>query len=219
MGIRFFGACGAPVVPRRVVSFQSVAIAALFAAALFLLPQIAQAQFVQQGDKLLGGGASGSAEQGTSVAVSADGNTALVGGPADSSGTGAVWVYTRDSSNGTWAQQGSKLVGNGLTLTANEGSSVALSADGNTAIFGGPLATPDPGFDNVGIGGVWVFTRDSNGTWTQQSSMLIGVGAMGVAAQGTSVALSADGNTAIAGGPADNFSFSFGPFGPIGDGA
>jgi len=46
-----------------------------------------------------------------------DGNTAIVGGPADSnssntngSGTmGATWVYTR--TNGVWTQQGAKLVG------------------------------------------------------------------------------------------------------------
>jgi hypothetical protein len=43
--------------------------------------------------------------------VSADGNTAIVGGPGDNSGTGAAWVYTR--SGGAWTQQGNKLVGTG----------------------------------------------------------------------------------------------------------
>jgi hypothetical protein len=47
--------------------------------------------------------------QGTSVALSGDGNTAIVGLPGDNNQTGAAWVYTR--SNGVWGQQGSKLVG------------------------------------------------------------------------------------------------------------
>jgi hypothetical protein len=44
----------------------------------------------------------------------------------------------------------------------------------------------------------------SGGLWTQQSSKLVGSGAVGPAFQGASVSLSADGNTAIIGGPADN---------------
>lgn len=153
----------------------------------------------QQGAKLVGTGAAGQATQGTSVALSQDGNTFIEGGPQDANGLGAAWVFTR--SNGVWTQQGNKLVG---TLTAGafgtaQGSSVALSADGNTALVGGPL-------DNNGLGAVWVFTR-SNGVWTQQGGKLIasdsasnGNGSY----MGWSVALSADGNTALAGAPRDS---------------
>ena len=49
---------------------------------------------------------------------------------------GAAWVFTR--SNGVWTQQGSKLVGSDAVGFARQGTSVALSADGNTAIIGGP---------------------------------------------------------------------------------
>jgi hypothetical protein len=52
--------------------------------------------------------------QGQSVALSGDGNTALVGGPDDNNNLGAVWVFTRDSS-GNWSQQGNKLVGSGAS--------------------------------------------------------------------------------------------------------
>ena len=52
----------------------------------------ALAQFSQQGPKLVGTDAVGSAGQGDSVSVSGDGNTAIVGGFGDNSGTGAVWV-------------------------------------------------------------------------------------------------------------------------------
>jgi len=57
----------------------------------------ANAQFVQQGGKLLGTGEVGNAELGNSVAVSSDGNTAIVGGPGDNGaypiGVGAAWVF------------------------------------------------------------------------------------------------------------------------------
>jgi hypothetical protein len=58
-----------------------------------------------------------------------------------------------------FTQQGPKLVGTGTTQYGNFGASVALSADGNTAI--------------VGNGGAWVFTC-SGGVWTQQGQTLVG---------------------------------------------
>jgi hypothetical protein len=76
-----------------------------------------------------------------------------------------LWVYTR--SGGVWTQQGNKLVGTGAvgttTRNAEQGWSVALSADGNTTIAGGP-------FDNNGNGAVWVFVQPTeedckNGGW------------------------------------------------------
>ena len=168
----------------------------LVAAAALAATQPAQAQFTQQGAKLVGTGAAGAAQQGTTVALSADGNTAIVGGYNDNSGAGAAWVLTR--SGGVWTQQGAKLVGTGAIGNARQGWSVALSADGNTAIIGGWA-------DNSGMGAAWVFTR-SGGVWTQQGAKLVGTGAAigGPVRQGYSVALSADGNTAIIGGSIDN---------------
>ena len=148
----------------------------------------------QQGPKLVGSGVSGNPAQGRSVALSADGNTALIGGPQDDSSTGAVWVFTRSA--GAWTQQGLKLVGTGAIGGSKQGYSVALSADGNTAIVGGNQ-------DAAGTGAVWIFTR-TNGTWTQQGTKLVGSDVSGAASLGTSVALSADGNTALTGGVTDN---------------
>ena len=150
--------------------------------------------WTQQGSKLVGSDYLGDAQQGISVSLSADGNTAMVGGYNDNSGLGAAWVYTRSS--GTWAQQGSKLVGTGNIGAADQGTSVSLSADGNTAIVGAYN-------DNSGVGATWVFTRIGT-TWTQQGPKLVGTGSIGAADQGRSVSLSADGNTAIVGGFADN---------------
>ncbi len=161
---------------------------------LLFLAHAAGAQFIQLGNKLVGQGAVGSAAQGTSVAVSADGNTLIVGGPGDDGGVGAAWVFVR--AGVVWVQQGDKLVGSGEVRPAAQGTSVAISADGSTAIVGGPN-------DSAGVGAVWVFTR-SGGVWTQQGSKLVGTGAIGSPQQGWSVALSADGSTAIAGGPSDD---------------
>jgi hypothetical protein len=105
--------------------------AALCFLALLVSPELASAQFAQQGSKLVGTGAIVPSDQGTSVALSADGNTAIVGGYCDNLCTGAAWVYTRG--NGVWTQQGVKLVGTDAVGAAGQGRSVALSADGNTA--------------------------------------------------------------------------------------
>jgi hypothetical protein len=148
----------------------------------------------QQGDKLIGTGAVGPASQGISVAISADGNTAIVGAPDDNNTRGAAWVFTRSGT--TWTQQGPKLVGTGAVGVANQGKSVAISADGNTAMVGGYA-------DNGYLGAVWIFTRNGS-NWSQQGNKLVGTGAVGNADQGFSTALSADGNTALVGGVADN---------------
>ena len=174
--------------------------------------------------------------QGWSVALSGDGNTAAVGGPADGNGTGATWIFTR--SGGVWSQQGAKLaaagfsvalsggVGNILLVGLNAGAtasvfvrnggvwaqfaeftgtpttggpigpSVALSADGNTALLGGRG-------DNTNVGAAWVFTFN-DGVWTQNGSKLVASDETGAGSFGYGVALSADGSTAVIGGPADN---------------
>jgi hypothetical protein len=177
--------------------------------------QLAQEQIFQPGLRLFIVGAVGSTNQGMSVALSANGDTAIVGGPGPNNAdrdrssfvgpTGAAWVFTR--SGGVWTQQSNKLVGTGVyragepPLPLGQGMSVALSADGNTAIVGGWRAEA-----------VWVFTR-SSGVWMQQGEKLVGTGAAGNARQGMSVALSADGNTAIVGGPSDNARDGSVPFG------
>lgn len=155
---------------------------------------LAEAQFLQQGPKLIGTAAVGFSAQGAAVALSADGNTALVGGPWDdnigptSSPKGAAWVFTRSS--GSWRQEGPKLTGLGSVGAAGLGSAVALSADGNTALVSGSA-------DDSARGAVWVFTR-SGGIWSQQGTKLqVPIRISG--AFGVSVALSADGNTAIVG--------------------
>ncbi|WP_448697761.1 gliding motility-associated C-terminal domain-containing protein [Mucilaginibacter sp. AW1-3] len=155
--------------------------------------------WTQQGNKLVGTGHGPICGQGTSVALSADGNTAMIGGPLEGGDIGAIWVFTRNAN--TWAQQGNKLtVSDNIGLT-DLGRSVALSADGNTAIAGGY-------YDNNYIGAAWLFTRSGN-TWVQQGNKLVGTfaGINPYQVQGTAVALSADGHTAIVGGTSNSTYF------------
>jgi hypothetical protein len=159
----------------------------VFASATMVLsPAVVCAQFVQQGPKLVVSDATVDS-MGWSAAISADGNTAIVGDPEDNHEIGAVFIFTRSGS--TWTQQGPKLVASDATGIAGLGYSVAISADGNTAIAAGV-------FDNNYAGSTWIFVR-SGSTWTQQGPKLADIGA-------DAVALSADGNTAIVGNWEDN---------------
>lgn len=93
---------------------------------------------------------------GYSVSLSADGGTLAVGatgsdvdGNADQ---GTASVFTRD---GGWALQATLTTAT-AAAKANFGTSVSLSADGNTLAVGGP---------NAGAGAANVFTR-ANGAWS-----------------------------------------------------
>jgi hypothetical protein len=138
---------------------------------------------------------------GYSVALSSNGTTALVGAPGDDALAGAAWIFTRVGA--TWTQQGQKLTAPEqpgeppCTREAAEcgfGRSVALSADGSTALIGAPRAEP-------GHGAAWAFTRTGT-SWAQFGPRLTkGIEAPGGGSFGRSVALSADGDTAIVGEP------------------
>ncbi len=151
--------------------------------------------WTQQGEKLTGAGESGEGFFGTSLALSEDGDTALIGGYKDNGNVGAAWVFARSGS--TWTQQGEKLTGAGESGEGRFGISVALSGDGATALIGGRS-------DKKNIGAAWVFAR-SGSTWTQQGEKLTGAGeSPGGSEFGYSVALSGDGGTALIGGPNDD---------------
>jgi hypothetical protein len=144
---------------------------------------------------------------GVSLALSADGNTALIGSPREKRpcptkaepfreciNQGAAWVLTRTGA--TWSNQAILLGGEEEGASGRFGRGVALSADGKTALVGAPAAQGH-------VGAAWVFTR-SGTTWTQQPGRLAASGEVGQGHFGYSLALSADGTTALIGGPADS---------------
>ncbi len=157
---------------------------------------------------------------GSAVSLSADGNTLAVGAYYEDSsatgidgdqtdnwapGSGSVYVFSRSGS--TWIQQayvkasntgsGDRFFGSGDQF----GSSVSLSADGNTLAVGAiEEASNATGIDGdqtnnwvLGSGAVYVFGR-SGGTWAQQAY----VKASNTGPDdsfGSAVSLSSDGNT------------------------
>ncbi len=84
-------------------------------------PFVEQAEITGIGRKYFGGGEYG-------VALSADGNTALI---AEWEEVGDAYVFTRSGS--TWSLQAQLAQPSGIT--GGIGHSVALSADGNTALL------------------------------------------------------------------------------------
>jgi hypothetical protein len=130
---------------------------------------------------------------GTSVSLSGDGNTAIVGANyEDTNGTdaGAAYIFTR--SGGTWTQQ-QKIQASDVQGDDNFGYRVSLSSDGNTALISAHFE--DTGATNAGA--AYIFTR-SNGTWTQQQKIQASDAQL-ADYFGNSVSLSSDGNTAIVG--------------------
>jgi uncharacterized membrane protein len=94
-------------------------------AMVFIVVALA-AGWVSQGSKLVGSSNVGASQQGVSIALSANGNTAIIGGPYDDSSKGAVWIFIRTA--GTWSQQTKIVPSTGVQA----GFSVAISDDGNT---------------------------------------------------------------------------------------
>lgn len=140
---------------------------------------------------------------GWSVALSDDGNTALIGAYLENtspySDNGAAYVFTRSGS--TWTQQ-AKLTASDLQSSDLLGIAVALSSDGNTAILGASNESTSPYTSN---GAAYVFTR-SGSTWTQQAKLL--ASDLGNNDNfGLCVAISDNGNTAIIGAPEKTSSY------------
>jgi hypothetical protein len=151
----------------------------------------------------------GAGDFGTSVALSSDGNTALVGTANDNNSVGSASVFIRNGT--TWINQHTLYAptsGADMEIGLGDfGTSVALSADGKTALVGGPGDNPINAPFDPGVGAAWVFNRNDN-TWDGGQKLTApssGTEAEINSAQlGGSVALSSDGTTALIGGPHDN---------------
>ncbi len=133
---------------------------------------------------------------GSSVAVSADGNTFVVGSPYDDdNGTDSGSVYYFHWNGLLW--QTNKFTASDGESSDQFGNSVAVSADGNTFVVGS-LYDDDNGTDS---GSVYYFHW--NGSLWQTNKFIASDGANGDNF-GCSVAVSADGNTFVVGSPYDN---------------
>ena len=140
----------------------------------------------QQAELTAGDGVAGD-QFGSAVALSANGNTALIGAPGRASATGAAYMFVRSGS--VWSQQAELTAGDGVA-SDNFGHAVALSDDGSTALIGAY-------FKDRGAGAAYAFVR-SGSVWSQQQE-LTGADTASGDFFGRAVALSADGNTALVG--------------------
>ncbi len=152
---------------------------------------------------------------GTSMALSGDRNTLVVGAPSErsfdtgvegnqlddsASDAGAVYVFERDAS-GAWSQQ-AYIKASNTDAYDRFGHDVALSFDGDTLVISATgedsSATGIDGSqldDSSGnSGAVYVFVRDGMGAWSQQSYIKASNGGSGDSF-GSSISLGDDGDT------------------------
>jgi hypothetical protein len=141
----------------------------------------------QTAEQTASDGANGDAF-GVSSAISASGNTAVVGAFLHASGKGAVYVFTGWP---FWRQTFELTASDGASHD-NFGNSVAISPDGDTIVVGAPG-------HSSGKGAVYVFARRGLG-WIQAAELTAGDAASGDNF-GTSVAISAYRDTIVVGAP------------------
>jgi hypothetical protein len=135
---------------------------------------------------------------GHSVAISGDGNTAIMGAFLDTVTAyqqGSAYIFTRSGSS--WSQQ-AQLVASDAAQADYFGWSVGISGDGTTALVGSPQ-DDDAGNSS---GSAYIFTR-SGSSWTQQQKLKASDEQI-YDEFGTSVAISANGTTAIVGAWVDD---------------
>ena len=143
---------------------------------------------------------------GYSVAV--DGDTVLVGAyqdddeENDSEDSGSAYIFTKPNSSGGWADWNPMENTETAKLIASDGADddwfgVSVALDGNTAVIGAS-GDDDKGIDS---GSAYVFTRDSNGGWSQTKKLTADDGEAGDSF-GYSVAV--NGNTAVVGAYQDD---------------
>ena len=129
---------------------------------------------------------------GWAVALSDDGNTAVVGAPDKDLLTGAVYVFTR--SGYKWSQT-AEFQADDATQFAEFGQAVAVSHDGRTIVVGAPS-------DRKDAGAVYVFVRGESG-YVQKAKLTVDT-PPGLTWFGFSVAMGRDGSDIIAGAPLQN---------------
>jgi hypothetical protein len=134
---------------------------------------------------------------GATVATDSDGSTVVVGSPNDEdpNGRSGGSAYVLDRGDGSWSE-GPKLVPTDGSPSDEFGRSVAVSADGMTAVVGAPF---DEGPDGARAGAAYVFSRSDSG-WTQRTT-LTATDRGSDDVFGSAVAVSDDGRRALVGAP------------------
>jgi hypothetical protein len=130
---------------------------------------------------------------GSSVSLSSDSSSALIGAPARDGG--AAYVFARGFTGGLTQLQ--KLQANDRVSGDAFGGSVSLSGDGRTALIGASQKAIGP---NTSQGAAYVFTRGFTGAFTQLQRLQAADGTA-FDAFGMSVSLDRTGSRALVGAP------------------
>lgn len=103
---------------------------------------------------------------GDAVALSADGQTLVVGAPGEAASAGAAYVFRRGI-DGAWSQE-AFLKGSNTNFDDFFGTAVAVSEDGATVAVGA-WGEDSLGNDAPSSGAVYVFTRTGQGVWSEDA--------------------------------------------------
>jgi hypothetical protein len=141
---------------------------------------------------------------GSATALSADGNTMVVGAPFRGTdggvSPGAAYVFTKNSAG--WAQQAILTPSDNPTENKEFGFSVAISADGNTVAVGAPKRAKGT---ILGAGAGYIFGRIGS-VWMLHGDPIVDLSYATTNGKfGYSIALSGDGNTVVFGSPASDY--------------
>jgi hypothetical protein len=127
----------------------------------------------------------------STLAISGDGDTAIVGAEGENGGLGAAFVFRRSGT--TWAQDGPRLGPPSGEPDVHFGRSVTISGDGSHVLVG-------TGAERNEGSGAWLFSLTPAG-WTPQARLASDTNSNVNGAFGWTVALSRTGDTALVGGP------------------
>jgi len=126
---------------------------------------------------------------GWAVALSDDGNTAVIGAPDKNLGAGAVYVFTR--SGVKWTRV-AEFTDKERAPSAEFGQAVTVSHDGKTIVVGAPA-------QNQEAGATYIFVRGAS-TWVQKAKLTVS-SVPAFIGFGHSVAMGRDGTDVLVGAP------------------
>jgi len=181
----------------------------LLFAALLLAPAAWGQQ--TQDEKLVPNDVTGDKRFGTVVSSNATGSRFITGARLDDEAggnAGAAYIYNQNP-DGTYSQE-AKLIANDANGAEQFGHDVAMDEDGDYVVIGARFEDingdndPNTGDNFEDEGAAYVFSRNTDGTWTQDDKLVAGDAAVSDLFGG-SVSIDADGAFVVVGAYLDDF--------------
>ena len=179
---------------------------------LFAALLLAPAAWGQQTQKLVPDDTTGDKRFGTVVSSNATGSRFITGARLDDEAggnAGAAYIYNQNA-DGTYSQE-AKLTANDANGAEQFGHDVAMDEDGDYVVIGARFEDingdndPNTGDNFEDEGAAYVFSRNTDGTWTQDDKLVAGDAAVSDLFGG-SVSIDGDGAFVVVGAYLDDFS-------------